>query len=228
MNLIDILTEYAIAHDHSDKLFLMLQDYTIDNRINRETLNRIIIKDLGTMRPITTYTEVYKMLVDTFFEKYEDNIKRLLDTLDINYNPIQNKNITESETIGETEQRESSGHINNTDSYTTNVDNVETGTDVNEKQVSAFDATTYQNKDKNTDTKNLRTDNDTTHSGTTTSIITSDVDTDRDVTRNKTIVGKDGNDSIQDLIKEERRLSEFNIYNWIIEQMRKELFLLVY
>ncbi len=228
MNLIDILTEYAIAHDHSDELFLMLQDYTIDNRISRETLNRIIIKDLGTMRPITSYTEVYKMLVDTFFEKYEDNIKRLLDTLDIEYNPLQNKNITETETIGETEQRESSGHINNTDNYTTNVDNVETGTDINEKQVSAFDATTYQNKDKNTDTKNLRTDNDTTHSGTTTSVITSDVDTDRDVTRNKTIVGKDGNDSMQDLIKEERRLAEFNIYNWIIEQMRKELFLLVY
>lgn len=228
MNLIDILTEYAIAHDHSDELFLMLQDYTIDNRISRETLNRIIIKDLGTMRPITSYTEVYKMLVDTFFEKYEDNIKRLLDTLDIEYNPLQNKNITETETIGETEQRESSGHINNTDTYTTNVDNVETGTDINEKQVSAFDATTYQNKDKNTETKNLRTDNDTTHSGTTTSVITSDVDTDRDVTRNKTIAGKDGNDSMQDLIKEERRLAEFNIYNWIIEQMRKELFLLVY
>lgn len=228
MNLIDILTEYAIAHDHSDELFLMLQDYTIDNRISRETLNRIIIKDLGTMRPITSYTEVYKMLVDTFFEKYQDNIKRLLDTLDIEYNPLQNKNITETETIGETEQRESSGHINNTDNYTTNVDNVETGTDINEKQVSAFDATTYQNKDKNTETKNLRTDNDTTHTGTTTSVITSDVDTDRDVTRNKTIAGKDGNDSMQDLIKEERRLAEFNIYNWIIEQMRKELFLLVY
>lgn len=228
MNLIDTLTEYSIAHDHSDNLFLMLQDYVIDNRINRETLNRIIIKDLGTMRPITTYTEVYKMLVDTFFEKYEDNIKRLLDTLDIEYNPLQNKNITESERIGETEQRESSGHINNTDNYTTNVDNVETGTDTNEKQVSAFDATTYQNKDKNTDTKNLRTDNDTTHSGTTTSVITSDVDTDRDVTRNKQITGKEGNDSYQDLIKEERRIAEFNIYNWIIEQMRKELFLLVY
>ena len=70
MNLIDTLTEYSIAHDHSDNLFLMLQDYVIDNRINRETLNRIIIKDLGTMRPITTYTEVYKMLVNTFFEKY--------------------------------------------------------------------------------------------------------------------------------------------------------------
>ena len=220
MNLIDILTEYAIAHDHSNELFLMLQDYTIDNRINRETLNRIIVKDLGTMRPITSYTEVYKMLVDTFFEKYQDNIKRLLDTLDIEYNPLQNKNITETET----EQRDSTGHINNTDQYTTNVDNVETGTDVNEKQVSAFDATTYQNKDKNTDTKNLRTDNDTTHSGTTTSAIISDVGTER----TKTIAGKDGNDSMQDLIKEERRLAEFNIYNWIIEQMRKELFLLVY
>lgn len=228
MNLIDTLTEYSIAHDHSDNLFYMLKDYVIDSRIDRETLNRIIIKDLGTMRPITSYTEVYKMLVDTFFEKYEDNIKRLLDTLDIEYNPLQNKNITETETIGETEQRESSGHINNTDTYTTNVDNVETGTDINEKQVSAFDATTYQNKDKNTETKNLRTDNDTTHSGNTTSVITSDVDTDRDVTRNKTIAGKEGNDSYQDLIKEERRIAEFNIYNWIIEQMRKELFLLVY
>ena len=220
MNLIDVLDVYAIVNDHSDDLFYMLKDYPLDSRIDRETLNKIIIKDLGTMRPITTYSEVYKMLVDTFFEKYEDNIKRLLDTLDIEYNPLQNKNLTETET----EQRDSTGHINNTDQYTTNVDNIETGTDINEKQVSAFDATTYQNKDKNTDTRNLRTDNDTSHSGTTTSAITSDVGTERQ----KTISGKDGTDSYQNLIKKERKLAEFNIYNWIIEQMRKELFLLVY
>ena len=224
MNLIDTLTVYSVTHDHSDNLFYMLQDYVLDTRIDRETLNRIIIKDLGNMRPITTYTEVYKMLVDTFFEKYEDNIKRLLDTFEIEYNPLQNKDIREI--TNEKEQRESTGNIDNTDTYTTNVDNVETGTDINEKQVSAFDATTYQNKDKNTETKNLRTDNDTNHSGETKSNIKSDVDTDKDI--DKRITGKDSNESYQNLIRQEIKLADFNIYNWIIERMRKELFLLVY
>ena len=40
------------------------------------------------------------------------------------------------------------------------------------------------------------------------------------------IYGTDG--SYQDLIEKERKVAQFNIYNWIIERMRKELFLLVY
>ena len=203
MNLIDSLDLYSQLND-SDDMFLMLKDYTLDSRIDREMLNRIIVKDLGNLRPITTNTRILKMLIEEFFNKYNYNIMKLLDTMYINYDPLTNKNITE------TEHRESTGDIDNTDTYHT-----DTGVDT-EDTVSAYNETTYQPKAKK------QQDGTTDHSGTTTSDIRSDVDT------NKTVIGKDSPDTYQSLIEQERKLADFNIFVWIIKHMRKELFLMVY
>lgn len=203
MNLIDSLDLYSQLNDSND-MFLMLKDYTLDARINRDMLNKIIIKDLGNLRPITTNTKILKMLIEEFFDKYNYNIIKLLDTMYVSYDPLTNKNITE------TEHRESKGDIDNTDEYHT-----DTGVDT-EDTVSAYNETTYQPKAKK------QQDGTTDHSGKTTSDIRSDVDT------NKTIIGKDSPDTYQSLIEQERKLADFNIFVWIIKHMRKELFLMVY
>ena len=203
MNLIDILDVYAIKNDVDD-LFYMFKDYKLDERLDKDVLNKTIIKELGTMRPITTQSTIFKFRLDTFFEEYEYNISKLIDTMYYDYNPITNKDITE------TEHRDSTGDIDNTDKYTTNIDNLE------ESKVSAFDSNNYENKQKDT------TDTDTQHEGETTSRIKSDVDTEKHIT------GKDGEVSIQSLIEQERKLADFNIYKWITNTMRRELFLLVY
>jgi hypothetical protein len=199
MNLIDLLDVYSALND-SDDMFLLFTDYTLDERVSKETMNTVIIKELGASRPITTDPDLFKILLDTFFKKYSLNITRLVDTMYLEYNPLFNKDLVEGE------HRHSVGDIDNTDSYTT-------GNEA-EGKISAYDATTYQPKEFNT--------SDTTHNGETTSDIESTVDTD------KYIKGKDGPESFQSLVEQERRLIEFNIFNWIIKQMRKELFLLVY
>lgn len=53
-------------------------------------------------------------------------------------------------------------------------------------------------------------------------------DMDRDETETKHDFGNDGRFSFQELISEERKLAEFNIYKWIIRHMAKELFVCVY
>lgn len=199
MNLIDTLHIYAMKQD-SDDLYCMLQDYELDERLDRKTMNDVMIKELGAMRPITTVSIVFKVRLDIFFTEYKDNISKLLDTLNYDYNPLHTKD------IHETEHRESTGDIDNTDNYTTG--------NTNESKVSAFDSSNYENKEKTT--------NDTNHSATTTSDIKSDVDTE------KHIYGKDGDIAIQDLIEKERKLDEFNVYKWITRRMKEELFLLVY
>ena len=223
MNLIDILDIYALQND-SDELLLLFGDYTLDERVDRNILNSEIIAKLGAMRPITTDSELFKILFDNFFKKYSGNITRLCDTLDLEYNPLYTKDIYHD--LGEQEERHSVGDIDNTDKYTTNTDQTNTGTDTNEETVSAYDSSNYQPKKKNVETQNLRTDNDVEHSGETTSDIVSDVNSDRDLSEHT--VGKDGDISYQDLIEKQRKLVEFNIYNWIIKQMRRELFLLIY
>ena len=207
MNLIDVLNLYAMMNDSND-LTLMLQDYTLDSRINREVMNKVIIRELGAMRPFVTDTKVFKFSLENFFNKWNYNIGKLIDTMYYEYSPISNKNMTR--TLNENENRESSADIDNTDTYTTNTDN--------EEKVSAYDSSTYQPKSK--------IDNDVDHSGETTSDIQSSVDTKHHLGESE--IGKDGDTSYQELIEQEREIDQFNIFDWIIKQMRKELFLLVY
>lgn len=211
MNLVETLDFYAMKN-HSDDLFLMLQDYTLDERIQRDLMNRIIIKELGNATPFTNQTTILKFAIEEFFEKYKDNIKRLIDTMYLEYNPIDTKSIKRE--LTETEQRESDADIQNTDSYETGKEDHATQT------VSAYDSDGYQPKEKNDVT------DQTSHTGETTSDIHSEIGTEKGLT--ETITGKDGDSSYQSLIEQERRLAEFNIFNWIIKLMRKELFLLVY
>lgn len=211
MNLIDTLDMYAMLND-SDEMFLMLQDYTLDNRIDRTTLNTVIIKDLGAVRPITTDCTMFKLLLEAFFNKYSYNITKLVDTMYLEYSPLNTKDI--DHTLTEIENRHSVGDIDNTDTYSTNTDSTETNT------VSAYDSNSYQPHDQTVG------DNDVEHSGETTSDIESTVDTEKNLTENTS--GKDGDTSYQSLLEQERKASEFNIFNWIIQRMREELFLLVY
>lgn len=194
---------YALEHDSND-LYYIFKDYVIDERVDRDILNLEIIRSLGAMRPITTDPDLYKMLLDGFFSRYSGNITRLVDTLGFEYNPLHNKDMFEEE------HRHSVGDIDNTDTYDTNTD----GTNTNE--VSAYDSTAYQPKAKDT------IDNDVHHHAETTSDIISNVDS------AKTISGKDGDMTYQEMIEQERKVVEFNIYNWIISRMRRELFILLY
>ena len=263
MMLIDLLDLYAYQHDSND-LFLLLNDYTIDNRITRESLNKIILKELGNARPFSNNTTIFKFALEEFFDKYSYNITKLIDTMYLEYNPLYTKDITRdlAEDIGvdntevnnytktkndtRTEQRDSTGDINNTDTNTTNKTGTETDDRTDTTTVSAYDSPSYQPKQKVTIDDDKTYGENSTSTGETTSHIVSDVDTtettnttdneidnlrrdtdtDRDVLEH--IKGKDGNITYQELIKQERELAEFNIYDWIIKLMRKELFLLVY
>lgn len=223
MNLIDILDIYSLEKGVDD-MFLMFGDYTLDDRIDRNVMNTTIISELGNARPITTDPDLFKILFDNFFNKYAGNITKLVDTMYLEYNPLHTKDITR--VLGENEHRYSKGDIDNTDKYSTNTDNAETQSHTGEKQVSAYDSETYQPKDKSIDSQSAITTNGVEHSGETTSDIESTVDTDKDT--NERIYGKDGDTPYQTLIEQERKLAEFNIFNWIIKQMRRELFLLIY
>lgn len=276
MTLIDILDIYCILHDQDNNMMLMLQDYTLDNRIDRQAMNMAIITKLGACRPLTTNATVFKIMLEEFFNRYNYNISKLLDTMYLEYNPLYDKdivrdldesgtdnttdkntqnytnNVTETSVENDSEHRESTGDIDNTDTYTTGNTGSDTIDKTEENLVSAYDVSTYQPKDKNLLNSTENTTNNTTHSGTTTSDIVSDVDTNRDVTRDidtdtthsqtdnrtidndtthnleETIKGKNSEISYQSLIEQEREVVQFNIFNWIIKQMRRELFLLIY
>lgn len=199
MTLYDLLDLYAFQNDSSD-LTLLLQDYELDNRIDRETFNSVIIKDLGAMVPTTNTPAVFKFFLETFFKKWKYNISKELDSMYLSYNTIYNTDVTKTrdELVDRETDSTDDGTVDNTTEVTT----------------SAYDVQTYQPRTKTTG------DTDTTdkyHQD-----ITATLD------RDEREYGHKPNHSFQELINEERELSEFNIYDWILERMRKELFLLIY
>ena len=211
MNLLDLLDLYALEND-SDNLFLMLQDYHLDNRIDRDMMNRIILKELGALRPASNTTKVFKFMLEEWFDKWGYNISKYIDTMYYEYDPLKNKDI----------RREEDETLTRDDSTTnTRTDNL-TGSDDNTSNIntSAYDVSTYQPR---TQTITSGTERDT---GT----VKNDGSLDRTDNRDLDVheYGKDGNESYQSLIEQERKLAEFNIFEWIIKQMRRELFLLVY
>lgn len=214
---------YALENE-SDDMFYIFKDYVLDERINRDVMNTTIISELGAARPITTDPDLFKILMDNMFNKYSSNITKLVDTMYLEYNPLHTKDLHRE--VGENEHRYSKGDINNTDNYDTTTDEEEKGNTTTEDTVSAYDSITYQPNKKSVTTPNTHLDHDVHHEAETTSDIESTVDTDKGLDEH--IYGKDSEPSYQTLIEQERKLAEFNIYNWIIKQMRHELFLLVY
>ena len=199
MNLLDLLNLYAFQNDSTD-LTLMLQSYELDSRINRENFNKIIIKDLGGMSPASNTPTTFKFMLELFFEKWKYNIAKELDTMYLTYNTLYNVDTyyTRDDTMDKDTDATDAGTL---DSTVTN-------------ETSAYDVSTYQPRSKTT------TDSDTTD--------TYHQDVAATLDRDDREYGHKPNHSFQELINEERELSEFNIYDWILERMRKELFLLVY
>ena len=211
MNLIDVLDLYALEQ-HSSDLTLMLQDYTLDSRIDRTILNRVIIKELGARRCLTNTPQIFKFMLEEFFDKWNYNIGKLIDTMYLEYDPLSNKNITRTEDSKDT--RDDTIGNTRTDDLTTETDN---NTKLN---TSAYDVDTYQPRTENIVDATVKDTGTVTDEGSLNRVDTGDLDIKE--------WGKDGQDSYQKLVEQERKLSQFNIYNWIIQQMRKELFLLVY
>lgn len=219
MNLIDILDLYAMVHESTD-LFLMLEEYTLDDRLSREKLNRAMLSRLGNMRCISNSPDVMKVLIEEFFNRYNWNITRLFDTMVLDYEPLENYKL--DRVYDGTEHRESDADVKNEDSTVRNRNLKNTrGT---EDKVSAYDSSSYQPKSREDET--IGENEDSTNVATGTSDIDSTTDTkDHQVTSES---GKLGDESYQSLIERERKLAEFNIYNWILDLMKKELFILLY
>lgn len=199
MTLYDLLDLYAFQNDSND-LTLMLQDYELDNRIDRETFNDVIIKDLGGVVPTTNTPEVFKFMLEVFFKKWKYSINKELDSMYLEYNTINNTDIKHKRAEG------IKRNVQSTDETTLNRSD--------ETSTSAYDVSSYQPRNK------IDSDSETSDKY--------NQDVSATLNRDEAESGHKPTQTFQELINQERELSEFNIYDWILERMRKELFLLIY
>lgn len=220
MTFLDIIELYNIKNENSlDDITAIFKDIVLDERLDKEVLAGVILDTCGAMDTIYETTPTFKYFSDNFFKKYQWNITKLVDSINFEYDPLKNKNLTWTETtkieqdLDTTENKEK----NNTGTEGNVFSENETNT------ISAMNSSTYE------------PDNKRDRSGTSTR--TDNLKETNDRTKNENLDWDETDEHIesgtvdipyQDLIEKERKQAQFNVYNWIANKYAKELFLLVY
>lgn len=228
MTYLDMIEIYNARNGNElDYIGSIIADADIDERLDRDVLAGVLLDKCGAMHCIYETTSTFKYFSDNFFKKYKWNIGKLIDSIELEYDPLKNKNLTWTETtdiaqnLDTEETSDEDRERKNTGTQGSVYSENETNT------VSAMNSSTYEPDSKrDISGNNQRTDN-----------LNEKIDATRirnkgeELTWDETDVHTESgtvDTAYQDLIEKERRQAQFNVYNWIAEKYSKELFLLVY
>lgn len=171
-----------------------------------------LLADLAELEVIYPDPAVMKTIIEVWSKKQLPVWSKLMDTVNLEYNPIYNKDGY----YEETETRD----LENINSTTDIINETVTDEGSNTNSVSAFNSNTFENREKDTiaNERSSEAQNSTTSSNTDTGT----------VSRERHEYGNIGVTTTQQMIKEEREVSQFNIVNYIIEDFKQRFCIMVY
>lgn len=197
LNFFDIL---ALQPDFFD-------DADIDVRLDKEQIKMAILHRSGTLLPLYTRSDMFKQFSDVFFAQRKTIIKKLVDTLELEYNPIDNyrreESVDRKYDVKTNNSTETEGELQTENSQ--------------ENMVSAYDSDDYTPKDKTSG--NGKNTDKTKANNNGTNDTTEKIQT--------TVVGNIGITTTQKLIMEERKVAKFDIYKWIAIEFEQNFFICV-
>lgn len=165
------------------------------------------------------------LITQIFFNANKPRYEKLLALEEIDYNPLENYNMTEELDETETEEQNTQKQTRGDTTITNATTETQELTDT--KQVFAYDSpTTGRNSEKNI------VDGSTTTGGTSTSEseITDEIGANKDKER-KTIIKRTGNIgtmTTQTLIRQEREIQKFSAYNYICGDFVNKICISIY
>lgn len=211
---------------------------TLNAAISRDNLFNWLMYEYGEMEVIDGDSGAFHDRMKYFFEIHDWNISKLVESTALTYDPIKDYGWKQDRRldrdVATTDNKTTTGTKNGTASGEWEEERKSNGQDVN--LVSAFNdlpATINSLKDTEHDrvvseTKQIA---DGTNSETTNETTSGKEDAtgavDEDVTEHIERTGTQGH-SYQELIEEERKQAEFNIYKWIGRHFCKELLIAVW
>lgn len=194
----------------------MLNSENFDRRIDSDVLIGKIVEVCGAMTPIHNTSESHKYFHELFFKMWKPQISRMLDTMELDYIPLENFSRFE-------DLKHDANEINeNVESLGTVSESNGSSSGTSENKTSAYNENVYQPNDENVSsgtTKNNYTEN-----------------SNKNVNKNRTfgstddnkIHGNNGLFSSQQLLEQERKVAEYNVYQWIVQKYMEQLFLCVF
>lgn len=189
MNLINIVSLYGYDYIFSKMEF--------DSRLNKEMVINSIMDYNGEFIPQYPEGTLFQQMIGTWSFRIKDGVKRMLDALEADYNPIENTDRYDEWT--ETTDTEQNHNVSR--------ETENTKTENYESSVSAYDSSSFTPRDKNTGNveDNFNLNEDGTSNGNETK------------TYSQHLHGNIGVTSNQKMIMEELDLRKFNIYTYIAE-----------
>ena len=206
---VSILTMYNNYPDIFD-------DMTFPEGIDKDLLINSIITELAEMDLLYSNPIVLKPLISVWSHKEIRIWEKLYNTTTLDYNPIDNYDRTETETTTNERTNTANGTQNST---TTN--DLTIASD-NAHKVAGYDSGTLTTAESDIGTVD--------NTGTVTNNITSnsannDVD---NGTRTLHSRGNIGVTTTQQMIEQERDISEFNIYDYIVRSFKRRFCIMLY
>lgn len=183
--------------------------------------NKIIGSLIENYLDNNTVSDDNKIIIaQAIYTIYIKNWNALYKTLSLEYNPIENYSMTETENVQDTHKGtlESNGNNTNTYTETTIVDNT------SNNQLWGFNSTDSVNSDKQTGdtTRDVESTMDSTHKNTDRE--TKDITSDRTLKRS----GNIGVTTSQQMIESERQLWLWNFFESVFSDIDKILVLKIY
>lgn len=194
----------------------MLKQGEFDSRIDLELLVGKIVQVCGAMSPVYNTTESYTYFHKQFFKMWKTQISKLLDTMEYEYEPLENYRRVED--LKSDTNENTSGNESGTDKSS----NSSSSSSTVETKTSAYNESVYQPERQETENAKGSGSSNSENSRQYSQGKTSGVKEDN------TIRGLNGLFTTQQLIEQERKVAEFNVYQWIVNKYMEELFICVF
>ena len=240
-------------YEYDSSLF---DDMSVPTGMDKSTLVNNILMECAELEVFLPNPAIMKSAIKFWSAASLQVWTKLYQSTQFVYNPIWNKDGTITETHDFTNTKDVTQTTNMTNSRdVTRTDNLKQSTDMTDTHnlslqrdyddtydKSAYNATTYQHVDKHvinddtSDTGTLRTAGTIDNTGTVRDAGTvsdsgtvRDAGTDRNAgTMTRTEQGNIGITTTQQMIKEEREIDQFNIYDYIVRSFKERFCILVY
>lgn len=178
----------------------IFSDMVYPQELNKDTLIDNILAECAELEVCYPDPVYMQQLIRIWSEKELSNWQKLYDTTALTYNPIWNvdAHITETETR---------------DLHST-MDSVESGTGSTVNSKTGYNDNTFVNAEQDVANNNVDRNNAGSDTGT--------------ITRTTERGGNIGVTSSQQLIREERDIAQFNVYDYITDSFKRRFCLLIY
>lgn len=216
-------------YNYDNTIFDLL---TIPEGLDKTTLVKSICAELADMELLYPNPEVMKDLIGVWSTGCQYEWAKLLESMNFEYNPIDNYDRTETRTL--TSQGTGSGADGGSDSYSTTKQHTgqdsQSGQEQNTGKVTAFNSGTLADKSQNagTNSNTLNSSHTDTETATNTYGKTKQETFSKSDSETIRAHGNIGVTTTMQMIREQRDIVKFNLYDIITEEFKLRFCVLIY